>query len=108
MSLAASLQVALFQGAGWENVTRADGLALALTGMLVVFTALALVSGFIALLPRALARLEARFPRSLPAEHARVTVAPAGGSLSADEQAALAAALAAIAARHPEAFGGRG
>ena len=41
-----------------QNIAEAQGVAIALTGMLIVFTALILISVFIAALPRLLASLE--------------------------------------------------
>ncbi|HUG91579.1 MAG TPA: OadG family protein [Planctomycetaceae bacterium] len=71
-----------------HRVLEHDGLEIAVTGMLIVFAVLALVSGFIALLPRALARLEA----VLPAPHD--AHAPRPPSAAAGDEVELLAAVA--------------
>ena len=52
---------------GLENIAAYDGWSIALTGISIVFSALLLISVFIAILPRTLATLEVMFPQdSLP------------------------------------------
>lgn len=89
MSMGASLALG---ATGLSNIAEASGVAIALTGMTVVFIALALLSLFVALLPRALARLEKHFPEAMAGQDATVTVAAARG----DEAAVVAAAVAAV------------
>lgn len=47
---------------GFQNVIDGNGFAIAITGMLIVFAALAIISLFIALLPRVLKVLAVVFP----------------------------------------------
>jgi oxaloacetate decarboxylase gamma subunit len=49
-----------------QNIINGDGISLAITGMVIVFMALAIISTFIALLPKMLPVLES----ILPEEHA--------------------------------------
>jgi len=49
---------------GWEGIAQGNGLAIALTGMLIVFVALVLISLYIAAVPRVLARIEPFWPTS--------------------------------------------
>ncbi len=49
-----------------QNIINGDGISLAITGMVIVFMALAIISTFIALLPKMLPILES----ILPEEHA--------------------------------------
>ncbi len=49
-----------------QNIINGDGISLAITGMVIVFMALAIISTFIALLPKMLPLLES----ILPEEHA--------------------------------------
>ncbi len=46
----------------FQNVVDGQGISIAITGMLIVFSALVLISSFIAVLPRALAAISHRFP----------------------------------------------
>lgn len=66
-------------------ITSEFGLPLAMTGIAVVFTALVLVTAFIAALPKLLPTLERWFP---PAEHGHGAPAP-----RADESEELAVAI---------------
>jgi Na+-transporting methylmalonyl-CoA/oxaloacetate decarboxylase gamma subunit len=47
---------------GWENVWESNGIGIAVTGLVIVFAALTLISVFIALLPRVLLVLSAILP----------------------------------------------
>jgi oxaloacetate decarboxylase gamma subunit len=47
---------------GIENITANNGIGIALTGMTIVFIALVLISGYIALLPKVLKKLSRFFP----------------------------------------------
>lgn len=80
------------------NISEASGFSLALMGMAVVFFALSLVSGFIALLPRVLGALEHRFPETMaPGAQATVTLA----SRSAADEALVAAVVASVVHHRP-------
>ena len=57
----------------FQNVIDNQGISIAITGMLIVFTALVLISLFITLLPRIVSALNHRFPE--PAETAAVASA---------------------------------
>ena len=46
----------------WANVSEGNAIAIAITGMLIVFTALALISVFIAVLPKLLSAIETYLP----------------------------------------------
>jgi len=70
----------------WANVSEGNAFAIAITGMLIVFTALALISVFIAALPRILSALEPYLPavkdhhaptaaESLPTDEEKIVVA---------------------------------
>ena len=48
--------------ASWQRVIDGNGLNVSITGMLIVFCSLAIISIFIALLPRLLALVARRFP----------------------------------------------
>lgn len=76
---------------GLQNIAAYDGWAIAVTGILIVFAALLLISLFIAILPRTLAKLEFvlpqdSHPQTLPQEPS--SVAPDSHGL-----VAIAAAL---------------
>jgi len=45
-----------------QNITNGDGISLAITGMVIVFIALSIISTFIALLPKVLPVLESILP----------------------------------------------
>jgi len=69
---------------GFENIFAADGVSIAVTGMLIVFAALALIAIVIALIPKLLPLLEKVFPEehhhsatstSLPDDHEKVLAA---------------------------------
>lgn len=47
---------------GLENITANNGIGMAITGMTIVFVALVLISGYIALLPSILKKLSRIFP----------------------------------------------
>ncbi len=47
-----------------QNIEDGQGLGIALTGMIIVFSVLALISAFIVLLPKALAVIAKKFPES--------------------------------------------
>jgi oxaloacetate decarboxylase gamma subunit len=70
---------------GWENVTESNGLGIAVTGLVIVFSALTLISVFIAMLPRILLVLSA----VLPAEPH--PPAPSQRRKAADEEELVAA-----------------
>ncbi|MEX0938948.1 MAG: OadG family protein [Pirellulales bacterium] len=70
---------------GWENVWESNGLGIAMTGLVIVFAALTLISVFIALLPRILLVLSA----VLPAEP--LPPAPSQRRKAADEEELVAA-----------------
>ncbi|MDP6446183.1 MAG: OadG family protein [Pirellulaceae bacterium] len=89
----------LFAEMGFQNLTDAQGVPIAITGMLVVFVALVFIAVFIHMLPRALDALGGL----LPEEHA-----PAGdGGLAESSTPAadgeLAAALSVAVHRHRQA-----
>ncbi|NQV22892.1 MAG: OadG family protein [Rhodopirellula sp.] len=71
------------------NISAATGLAIAITGMLIVFVALILISLALTGLPRVLAVLNEYYPEK--AEHAAPPSRPAG---TADHEFAAAAAFA--------------
>ena len=48
-----------------QNIEDGQGLGIALTGMVIVFSVLALISAFIVLLPKILAIVEKKFPESV-------------------------------------------
>lgn len=72
----------------YQNVLDGQGFALALTGMTIVFTALSMVSAFIALLPRVLVFVN----RYIPEVHHHA--APKARSRQGGDDAAIAAAIA--------------
>ena len=76
---------------GWENVTAHDGVTIALFGMLIVFSALAIISGFIAALPKGLNLFNERFPEKQQSTASAPTPAPKPRS---DDNEKLAAAIA--------------
>ena len=85
-----------------SNIAQGSGWSVALTGMLIVFTALALMSGFIAVLPRALGLLDRWFP-SEPTREATVTIAPRPpAEITPEALAAIAMAVHADARRRSE------
>lgn len=47
---------------GFENITANNGIGMALTGMTIVFVALVIISGYIALLPKMLKKLSHILP----------------------------------------------
>ena len=49
---------------GFQNIADAQGVAIAIAGMVIVFSALALISFFIASLPRLLTRVEGILPET--------------------------------------------
>ena len=59
---------------GWQAIVDGKGISLALTGMLIVFVALMLVSGFIASVPKILEVLDPILP-SASGHHAQPTPA---------------------------------
>ncbi len=64
---------------GWQNVVNANGIALSITGILIVFVALMLVSLFISALPRMLAQLNNLLPE-VSHHHGPASVPSAGGA----------------------------
>lgn len=83
-----------------QNVVDGQGIAIAVTGMAIVFTALVLISVFIALLPRVLAVLNPYLPESTHHGHAPPAVpATAAASGNADEDTRIAVAIG-VALRH--------
>lgn len=69
---------------GFENIIAADGTGIAVTGMLIVFTALAVIAIVIALIPRLLPLLDKAFPEkhhhsapsaSVPDDHEKLLAA---------------------------------
>jgi Na+-transporting methylmalonyl-CoA/oxaloacetate decarboxylase gamma subunit len=73
----------------FQNVIDADGISIAVMGMLIVFVALALVSLFIASLPRILEALN----DYLPAEHAHHGGHAAAAADDVDDDEPIIAAL---------------
>ncbi len=73
---------------GLQRIVDGQGLPIAMAGMTIVFTALLLISLFIALLPRILAAVATRFPESVP--HAPRRVEPPREDLAAVAAAAWA------------------
>ncbi len=69
---------------GVQNILDGQGFTIAITGMLIVFAALAIISLFIAALPKLLIVLETPFP----VEHHH---APPAGKSAKDDTALLAA-----------------
>jgi oxaloacetate decarboxylase gamma subunit len=76
----------LFAVTSWENVEKGEGIAIAITGMLIVFLALVLISTFVASLPFVLNKLEPYLPHI--EHHSPQTVAE---SLPTDEEKIVAA-----------------
>ena len=74
-----------------QNIIDGQGISIAITGMVIVFFALTMISLFIAALPRILARVEKRWPES-QGHHAPQTSAPPAG-VTDDVVAAIAVAL---------------
>ncbi|TWT77203.1 Oxaloacetate decarboxylase, gamma chain [Posidoniimonas polymericola] len=60
----------LAEASGWQGIVEGRGLAISVTGMLIVFVALATISTFIAMLPKLLALIEPIFPESAGHHHA--------------------------------------
>lgn len=71
----------------WGNVADGNGIAIAITGMMIVFVALSLIAGAIAALPHILAVLDPYLPG---VEHHSQALPPAE-SLPADEEKVVAA-----------------
>jgi Na+-transporting methylmalonyl-CoA/oxaloacetate decarboxylase gamma subunit len=74
-----------------DNVMQANGLGIAAVGMTVVFVALSLITGFIAILPHLLNALSGIFP-----EPPVVAVQTAAGGSAADDAPLLAAIAVAL------------
>ncbi|MBX3436304.1 MAG: OadG family protein [Planctomycetaceae bacterium] len=75
---------------GLENITRAGGFGLALTGMTIVFIALVLVSLFIAGLPRLLPLVNSLLPE-LEGHHGVTPAASTSAASAAVEEELIAA-----------------
>jgi Na+-transporting methylmalonyl-CoA/oxaloacetate decarboxylase gamma subunit len=72
---------------GWQGIVEGDGISIAITGMLIVFAALTIISLFIALVPHLLAALAPILPKlhshhappgraeQVPLEHEKVVAA---------------------------------
>lgn len=77
---------------GWQNVVEGNGVAISLTGMLIVFCALTIISLFIAALPHVLAALDPWLPE-MHHPHAKPTTALRKPSeqTAADEEKMIAA-----------------
>lgn len=94
------------QNVGWRNVSEANGIAIALTGMLIVFVALVLISVFISTLPRLMALVEPHLPAAEPL--VRVADQPAKKELAAPpaatglDESLVAAIGAALHARRSD------
>jgi Na+-transporting methylmalonyl-CoA/oxaloacetate decarboxylase gamma subunit len=73
---------------GWQNLVDNDGLTIAVSGMVVVFAALAIISGFIWLLPRALELLAKVAP-----EREETHLSPKPAVAASSEDASIAAAI---------------
>ena len=73
---------------GWENIVQSGGVSIAITGMAVVFAVLAIISGFITLLPKALELLHQVAPE---AEHHRMPLPEPNRTMAQD--ASIAAAI---------------
>ena len=71
----------------WANVSESNAIAIAITGMLIVFTALTLITVFIAALPRILTAIEPYLPAMEDHHHAPTTAE----SLPIDEGKIVAA-----------------
>ena len=54
------------QASGFDAISQANGISIAVTGMLIVFFALTIITLFIRLLPVALVRFQAYLPRLEP------------------------------------------
>lgn len=78
---------------GFENIVSANGVTIAIMGMLIVFSALTIISLFIALLPKLLLLLE----KIIPEEHHQHEAAP---SQPADHEQVLAAIGYALFRKH--------
>ncbi len=77
----------IFDNMGWHNVVEGDGIAIAITGMLIVFVALVLIAGAIAALPKILAVLDPILP---VADHHHHAPTPSE-RVPADEEKVVAA-----------------
>ncbi len=71
----------------WANVSEGNAIAIAITGMLIVFTALTLISVFIVALPKILSAIEPYLPAVEDHHHAPTTAE----SLPTDEEKIVAA-----------------
>lgn len=80
-----------------ENIVNANGVSIAIMGMLIVFAALAIIAIFITLLPRLLPLLE----KVVPEAHRHSAPAP---SESSDHEEVLAAIAYALFKKHAEAL----
>ncbi len=76
-----------------RNISDANGLALSITGMLIVFAALLLVTLFIAALPKVLAQLDGIFPEVRHHHGSPAARAPVRASQPAAPDEALVAAI---------------
>lgn len=74
---------------GFENIVNANGVTIAIMGMLIVFAALAVIAIFISLLPKLLPLLE----KVLPVQHHHAAPAPSQPSDHEEVLAAIAYAL---------------
>lgn len=81
-----------------QNITDVRGYAIAITGMVIVFVALTLISLFLAALPRVLNQLSTVFPEP----SVQRAVAPVKNATAGDEE--IVAAIGAALQRH---HGGR-
>ena len=71
----------------WANVSEGNAVAISITGMLIVFTALTLITVFIAALPKILTAIEPYLPAMEDHHHAPTTAE----SLPTDEEKIVAA-----------------
>lgn len=83
----------LAQSSGWQGVADGNGLAISITGMLIVFVALTAITLFIAALPKVLAVIEPWFPESAGHHHGAAPSAPATAPASAADDGAVIAAI---------------
>ncbi|MBM82898.1 MAG: hypothetical protein CMJ78_20235 [Planctomycetaceae bacterium] len=79
---------------GLQNISDNDGIAIALTGITIVFAALILITVFISLLPKILAAVNEVFPEPVPKQAVAAASSPVAAATNDDDLVAAAIAVA--------------
>jgi len=85
---------ALLAAISWDNVTQNDGIPIAITGIVIVFVALVLITLFLYQLPRLVEIANGIFPEPEDSHAAVAQAAPAASASNDDEFIAAAIAVA--------------